>query len=451
MTQTTTLDPRTRWTRTYDEGEDLTAPKSRKAKYMNQSFIAMIASAGLSSSIAPDMFGTQDTEIKTDARSQRRVSGQKSDSSSPQHQRRPLVTDRAIPAVERHRKSDRRMLQSSPGLSRLPKTKKHARVPSDNMLQSQILVPPTRTATPPRGPPRDSPKALSTVAKPVMQQVTIEERRSDSAEAVEQEQQAQPDIDADNIELDTTLPEQLASMFGLEAQEEVVAEYPCDLLQGIQQSGYMYLLQNYLCFYAYLAKRPSRTAKSGFLLKRGRRNPKFNRYWFVLKGDVLSYYTDRSNQYFPRNTIDLRSGVFTSLDDTGPDGAATFSIKTPQETFVFRAEDEVMAKEWAEQIKRITFRSHHTGDCIKIRIPLKNILDIEDVQMGFTANILSIKFVEDSEGREETFSVEEVSRRELFTPVDKLIMFTVPLLLRRCRSRELPEATCRSSRSCQER
>lgn len=421
IAQTTNLDPKARWTRTYDEGVDLTAPKSRKAKYMNQSFIAMIASAGLSSSISPDMFGAQGTETKIDASGKRRAAGQKPDPSSPQYQRRPSGADRAIPAVERHRKSDRRMLQSSPGLSRLPRMKTHARAPSDNMLQSQILVPPTRIATPPsRGLPRDVPESSLPIQNPIMQQVTAEDPDYLTAEAVEQDQETQEDIEPDHTNPDTSLPEQLASMFGLKKQEEVVAEYPCDLLQGIQQSGYMYLLQNYLCFYAYLPKRPSRTAKSGFLLKRGRRNPKFNRYWFVLKGDVLSYYTDRSNQYFPRNTIDLRSGVFTSIDETGPDGTATFSIKTPQETFVFRAEDEIMALEWAEQIKRITFRSHHTGDSIKIRIPLNNIVDIENVQMGFTANMLSIKYVEDGEGGEDRFSVEEVSVRWRLTHMQRV-------------------------------
>lgn len=194
-------------------------------------------------------------------------------------------------------------------------------------------------------------------------------------------------------------------MFGFPEPEEVIAEYPCCLLQDITQPGYMYLLERHLCFYAYLPRRSNKASKSGYLFKRGRQNPKYNRYWFVLKGDALSYYQDRSKQYFPRDTIDLRSGVSTSLDDDANDDVAAFSISTPQSTFQFKADSAAIAQEWIDEIRKVTFRSHHTGDSVKISIPLRNILDIEDKMVIQSQTMLNIKVV----ASDETFAIDEVS------------------------------------------
>lgn len=200
-------------------------------------------------------------------------------------------------------------------------------------------------------------------------------------------------IPSSAAEPETSLSEQLISMFDLDPADELTAEFPCTLLQDIQQPGYLYLLKHHICFYAYLPPRKDRTVKSGFLQKQGRRNPRFNRYWFVLKGDVLSYYSNQADTYFPRNAIDLRSGISTELKAPEADSSTRFSIITPEQTYELRAEDNATAEEWIEQIKKVTFRSHHSGDSIKLKIPLRDVIEIEDACLGQLANMLSIKFM----------------------------------------------------------
>ncbi|KAK3495363.1 uncharacterized protein B0T23DRAFT_441145 [Neurospora hispaniola] len=46
-------------------------------------------------------------------------------------------------------------------------------------------------------------------------------------------------------------------------------------------------------------------AKSGYLSKSGKGNPKYNRYRFRPNGDVLSYYQDPKDHYFPAGCASL--------------------------------------------------------------------------------------------------------------------------------------------------
>lgn len=218
--QTTILDPGSRWTRNYDEGEDVTAPKTKRAKHMNQSFISMIASAGLSSSISPD-FGSQDAGTRAENESSKRRRSIRHEQPSPQHMRSKKLVDRGVSAVERRRKSERPILQSSPGLSRPSRPEKHSRVPSDTMLQSQILVPPTR---PPKPPSRPS-LANSEPEHPVLEKTPVDAARSAAVEPPTQPQSnREKAVSGDRTrESDTPLAEQLASMFGLEEPEGILA------------------------------------------------------------------------------------------------------------------------------------------------------------------------------------------------------------------------------------
>jgi sterol 3beta-glucosyltransferase len=126
----------------------------------------------------------------------------------------------------------------------------------------------------------------------------------------------------------------------------------------------MYITTKHICFYAYLPKksvseisfvytpqlisRQNDVAKSGYLQKRGLKNPKYNRYWFRLKGDVLSYYTDPSDLYFPSGNIDLRYGISASVTekDKAKDGTGTyFTVVTHQRKFHFKADSAPSAAE----------------------------------------------------------------------------------------------------------
>lgn len=142
------------------------------------------------------------------------------------------------------------------------------------------------------------------------------------------------------------------------------------------------------------------TAKSGHLFKRGKQNPKFHRYWFTLKGDVLSYYTDQSRLYFPSGNIDLRYGI--SASEKGKD----FTIVTDQRVYHFKADSATSAKDWVKTLQKVIFRSHNDGDSVKIVLPIENVIDVEESPVSGLAETLKIRVVDN----DETYAVEEVWR-----------------------------------------
>ncbi len=183
----------------------------------------------------------------------------------------------------------------------------------------------------------------------------------------------------------------------------------------------MYITSKHICFYAYLPKKSvssllsvecltdikqNEVLKSGYLSKSGRRNPKFNRYWFRLKGDVLSYYSDPSDLYFPSGNIDLRYGISANIVDKDKGKDAThFTVVTHQRKFNFRADSMPSAKEWVKALQKIIFRSHNEGDSVKISLPIENIIDIEESQIIDFAETCKIRVIDN----DETYAIDEVS------------------------------------------
>lgn len=146
--------------------------------------------------------------------------------------------------------------------------------------------------------------------------------------------------------------------------------------------------------------------KSGHLSKRGRQNPKYNRYWFTLKGDVMSYYTDPSGLYFPSGNIDLRYGISATLTDPKENGkdATCFSVVTHQRTYFFKADSATSAKDWVKTLQTVIFRTHNDGDSVKISLPLENVIDIEESPVIDFAETLKIRVVDS----DETFAIDDV-------------------------------------------
>jgi sterol 3beta-glucosyltransferase len=145
-------------------------------------------------------------------------------------------------------------------------------------------------------------------------------------------------------------------------------------------------------------------AKSGYLSKSGRRNPKYNRYWFRLKGDVLSYYRDSTELYFPLGQIDLSYGISASVTDKDRD-ATHFEVVTRHRSYNFRADSAPSAKEWVKSLQRVIFRSHNDGDSVKISLPIENVIDVEETQMMEFADTCKIRVVDN----DETYAIDEVS------------------------------------------
>ena len=154
-------------------------------------------------------------------------------------------------------------------------------------------------------------------------------------------------------------------------------------------------------------------AKSGHLSKRGRQNPKFKRYWFTLKGDVLSYYTDQSDLYFPSGNIDLRYGISATIaehKDKTKD-AKDFSVVTNQRIYHFKADSATSAKEWVKTLQKVIFRSHNDGDSVKISLPIENIIDIEESPVIDFADTFKIRVIDS----DETYAIDEVGHRDFET------------------------------------
>lgn len=147
-------------------------------------------------------------------------------------------------------------------------------------------------------------------------------------------------------------------------------------------------------------------AKSGYLAKRGKQSPKLTRYWFTLKGDVLSYYTDPSDLYFPSGNIDLSYGISASLVDPKEKGKDTtnFTVVTNQRVYHFKADSPPSAKDWVKTLQKVIFRSHNEGDSVKISLPVQNVIDIEESPVIDFAKTLKIRVLDS----DETYAIDEV-------------------------------------------
>ncbi|KAL5354193.1 Sterol 3-beta-glucosyltransferase [Pseudogymnoascus australis] len=140
--------------------------------------------------------------------------------------------------------------------------------------------------------------------------------------------------------------------------------------------------------------------KSGYLSKRGLKNPKYNRYWFSLQGDVLSYYTDPSDKYFPSGNIDLRYGISASVVDKDK---TMFEVITNYRRYQFHADSIPSAKEWVKALQKIIFRSHNDGDSVKISLPIENVIDVEDSPVIEFAETCKIRVIDN----DETYAIDE--------------------------------------------
>ena len=288
-----------------------------------------------------------------------------------------------------HKRSDSRLLKSLPKLSiRSPRDK--------NYLSQSMIFPPRRNSSPatPHGiTPRDAP-VLSQILEAQAQMAELDdEKKLDGAIlSVEEKPEEKKPV---------SLEEALMKIFDLAEEEEVLAEYSCWLMQSVLLQGYLYITSKHICYFAYLPKKSDNIAKSGHLSKKGKSNPRYSRYWVVLQGDVLSYYTDPKERYFPSGTVDLRSSISAALDKSKD--ALSFTVTTHTRAYHFKADSAASAKEWVKTLQKVIFRSHNDGDSVKICLPLENVLDIEESPVLEWADTFKIRVVDS----DETYAVDE--------------------------------------------
>lgn len=376
-----------------DAEDDVTAPTTREGQYMYQSVFGLIGKVASQAE-----FNSQIREESSD--DEDRAKGGKSERNDElkvlkgRQNERPEASRK--PSGHRRLLSDNKLSMSLPKLRLKPRSRENEEADNDRMSSSQILSRPSERQT-------VEPLRPDTIARDTRLGVGA---RADPAEQ---------DLDGLSEEERTpgtsqlggpleSLPQKLAAIFQFGSVEEVISEYPCWLLQSVLLRGYLYITQKHVCFYAYMPKKDSKVVKSGYLSKKGR--SKYNRRWFVLKGDVLTYYSNASDVYFPRRFIDLRQAISATITESKEKSreATSFTLKTREGCYKLKADTAQVAKDWVKQLQKVIFRSHNDGDSVKISIPLDNIVDIEETPVLDFAETIKIRVVDDTD---ETYALDE--------------------------------------------
>jgi sterol 3beta-glucosyltransferase len=310
----------------------------------------------------------------------------------------PTTDSRPVSDSKIKRLSSHRLVQSLPRLSVRSTKKKEKGVPQQERSPESDI-----TSKSSRSNPREAPvlSRLITAEAAFQESAEADEQPADSPEAHKSRSRGESTPQ-------TLLATRLMEIFGFESPETVVAEYPCWLLQSVLLQGFLYITKQHICFYAYLPRKSNTVARTGYLSKKGRTNSKYRRYWFSLKGDVLSYYSDASNLYFPSGNIDLRYGISAALstdkEKSKQKECKEFSVTTDHRTYHFRADTATSAKEWVQSLQKTIFRSHNDGDSVKISLPVDNIIDFEESPVVEFAETVKIRVIES----EDSYAIDEV-------------------------------------------
>ncbi|KAG8748068.1 Sterol 3-beta-glucosyltransferase [Ceratobasidium sp. 414] len=178
------------------------------------------------------------------------------------------------------------------------------------------------------------------------------------------------------------LAEKLKDVFGIPGIQEVVA-----VLQG-----YMYLTNTHLCFFAHMPTREDQVLKSGTMSKKAQRTKRWNKHWFVLKNDVLSWYQSSADPYFPHGNVDLRYAI--SCDAHQEKG---IRLRTNQKTITLQADSVPSRDEWVKAIRRVIFKAQNMGESVKIAIPYSVIDGVEKSSAMDFSETIEIKVIDKEE------------------------------------------------------
>lgn len=388
---------------------DFTAPpqgmgsRDGNVHYMQQSLFSMIAAVGSKSDFHTRFEESSDSDGDMEDPRMEQTSGKASSPTPPPvpslHSRQPSKrTESNTLVLEERGRRHQRARSDNKLLQRLPKLDPEGgAIEPSNQSDSMLKIPPlrrTRSATP--------------RAAPVLSRMVEAQSHFDLTSATPCSPPHNPDkLMEDHPQSSASaLSTRLMKMFEFAKPEKVLVEYACSLLQSMLLQGYMYVTEGHICFYAYLPKKSNVAIKSGYLSKRGRKNPAYHRYWFALKGDVLSYYADPSNLYFPSGHVDLRYGISASLAERKDGDAKDFQVTTDQRTYLFRADSATSAKEWVKALQKVIFRTHNEGDSVKVSFPIANVIDLEESPMADFAETFKIRVLDSGE----TYAIDEVGR-----------------------------------------
>ncbi|KAF1916265.1 sterol 3-beta-glucosyltransferase [Ampelomyces quisqualis] len=390
-----------------DAQEDVTAPKRSDTISMNQSLFSMIARAGQQSQV--DLGTMHEVDSGDSEGEDQRKAPYRSLGGAARLSRLSTTKDFHAPPDEskaaraghaKHKRalSENKLLQSLPKLKITSRKETRSESqPAEQMSSSQFL--------PPR-PVVDTSRDASPLAQPsrVKARGTLgEDIHVEKMRKPEKISRRESKTGITKSKGPVSLATRIQQIFDFEEAEEVISEYPCWLLQSILLQGYMYITQKHVCFYAYIPKKHHDVSKTGYLFKRGR--SKHNRYWFILRGDVLSYFTNPAELYFPRNRINLQYAVSAEISESSKksEEELTFSVATDERIYQFKADSAASAKEWVKSIQKVIFRTHNEGNSVKISLPIQNVIEIEESSILDFAETVKVRVVDNGE----TFAIDE--------------------------------------------
>lgn len=191
----------------------------------------------------------------------------------------------------------------------------------------------------------------------------------------------------------------LRQRFCLDEREPFLNDFPAWLLKDVLVQGHIFITTKHFLFFAYLPKNPRSVKMSGNLNIRTKLI-RSTRYWCVLKNHLFSMYTSSTELYFPVLTIDLREvqKIETQKHTLNGSATKTFKLYTDESTFKFNADSEFSAKSWVNALKKEQFAAQNSeNNSISLKIPLPNIIEIDDQPIVNKALTLRLRALESSQ------------------------------------------------------
>ncbi|KAI9265866.1 UDP-Glycosyltransferase/glycogen phosphorylase [Helicostylum pulchrum] len=192
-------------------------------------------------------------------------------------------------------------------------------------------------------------------------------------------------------EIVQTVEEKLKSIFSLPNNEVLKGEWPCYIVQSAIVPGFMYLSTNHICFYASLPKGITSCNKSGYLLLKKSSKNHYERYYFDIKQDVLAWFESSTDSYSPLGKIDLKDALAVRQSTKRKYG---LRIITMIKTWHLQADTSAALVEWTNALQKAIFRAKNNGTSLKIKLPFKKILDIEQTEAFEFQKFLLIRAAE---------------------------------------------------------
>lgn len=386
-----------------DEQEDVTATR------MNQSIFAMVSAASRASQTD---FQSRFDEASSESEDEGLKSLSRTTPAPVSLPPTPDRFDRASitpgPKTKRDSSVGRLFKSVHKGLKLKPIRERKSKGSSEDMMSSsQILAPRPPTHIEVEEEEEQKDYAAQASEAPMMSRILMGEAEMAMSQHLEPVSEQEDGESALIPKLGSgDLAQRLMDIFSHDEPEAIIGEYPCCLLQSVLVQGHMYLTQKHICFYAYLPKKAAKVAVSGHLAKRGQHNPRYNRYYCELKGDIFAYYDNPSTKYFPNGQIDLRLGVSANIAEKEKNKDGThFTLVTDKREYMFKADTVTSAREWVKALQKVIFRAHNDGDSVKISLPIENIMDLEDVKILDVAQTIKIRVIDN----DETYAIDEVS------------------------------------------